>query len=696
MAVLGSTGDDNCQAGRRQVDDAGHVAEYVARPEKQDATLQNLHPLYIMNETIVTTCTRDCPNTCGLLAKIRDGRLVALKGDPGHSITRGLTCVKAARYIKRIYSPERITHPLIRDQRSLPWRKATWDEVLDTVAGRLKSIAAESGPEAILYYQGYGERTALKLLNRYFFNLLGGVTTPVGSLCGGTGQSAQDLDFGRRVSHDPLDHANSRSMILWGRNPVSTNIGLVPAIREIRRRGGRVVLIDPVSSRSAALADRHIAPKPGCDAFLAMAVAKLILARGGEDRDFMENHALGANDYLCILARRSVEELCARCDTAVEDAAFLAEAFMLQKPTATLLGWGMHRHREAHLSIRAIDALAAISGNIGVSGGGVSQGFEEYGPYDQKFWGDGLNPPRRTLLLPRIGEEIISARDPEIRMIYVTAANPVCMAPNTSKMIAAFRKAEFVVYSGHFLDDTADQAHVFLPATTFLEEEDVMASYGHNHVGPVNPAIAPVGQCRSEFQMFHDLAGRFDFADRFQRGLKDWLHDLCAPIREQGCSMADLRKKAFRLDAPMVPYADKNFPTPSGKFQFMTEFDPADLGRTDPEYPYRLLSIAPHGFICSERTMADHSPLPVVILAEAQAHRGGLKDGDEIVVESRTGSVRARLKVRAGQRRDILVAERGGWLKAGHGLNRLTLDISSTVGCGTPYYETSVRVLKSD
>ncbi|ACU91521.1 molybdopterin-dependent oxidoreductase [Desulfomicrobium baculatum] len=649
-----------------------------------------------MNDTIVpTTCTRDCPNTCGLLARIRDGRLIALNADPAHPLTRGVTCVKAARYIKRIYSPERIIRPLIRDSHSQPWRNATWDEVLDTVASRLQTIAAESGPEAILYYQGYGERTALKLLNRYFFNLFGGVSTPVGSLCGGTGQGAQDLDFGKRVSHDPLDHYNSRSMILWGRNPASTNVSLVPVIREIRRRGGRVVLIDPASSKSASLVDRHIAPKPGTDAFLAMAVAKLILAQGAEDRAFMENHSVCADTYLSILAGYSAEELCTRCDVSVEDARFLAETLMRQKPTSTLLGWGLHRHEEAHLSIRAIDALAALSGNIGVSGGGVSQGFEEYGPYDQRLWGDDLNPPRRTLLLPRIGEEILTARDPEIRMIYVTAANPVCMAPNTSKMIAAFRKAEFVVYSGHFLDDTADQAHVFLPATTFLEEEDVMASYGHNYVGPVNPAIAPVGQCHSEFQMFHDLAGRFDFADRFQRSVTDWLHDLCAPIREQGCSMAELRKGAFRLNAPIVPYADKNFPTPSGKFQFMTEFEPGDLGRADPAFPYRLLTIAPHGFICSERTMDDHSPLPVVILAEEEARRSGLKDGDEVVVESRTGSVRARIEIRAGQRGDILVAERGGWLKAGHGLNRLTRDISSTVGRGTPYYETRVRVLKS-
>lgn len=649
-----------------------------------------------MTETIVsTTCTRDCPNTCGLLATVRDGRVVSLKGDPNHPLTRGAACVKAARYVKRVYSPERVTTPLIRDRRDAPWRDATWDEVLDAIASRMQSIAKESGTEAILYYQGYGERTALKLLNRYFFNLFGGVTTTVGSLCGGTGQGAQNLDFGRRVSHDPLDHLNSHSMILWGRNPASTNVSLVPIIREIRRRGGRVLLIDPVASTSATLVDRHIAPRPGTDAFLAMAACKLVLAENAEDRTFMEKHAEGAQDFLRILDGFGVEELCSRCDVTIEDARFLAATLVRRKPTATLLGWGLHRHQEAHLSIRAIDALGALSGNIGVSGGGVSQGFEEYGPFDQTFWGDGLNPPRRTLLLPRIGEEILAARDPEIRMIHVTAANPVCMAPNTATMLAAFRKAEFVVYSGHFLDDTADQAHVFLPATTFLEEEDVMASYGHNYVGPVNPAIAPVGLCRSEFEMFHDLAGRFPFADRFQRSVRDWLRDICAPIRKQGCPMADLRRGAFRLDAPMVPFADRVFPTPSGRFRFMTRFEPENLGRADPAYPFRLLTIAPHGFICSERTMAEHDPLPTITLALAEADRLGLGEGDEILVESPMGSARARLAVRAGQRTDIAVAERGGWLKAGHGLNRLTRDISSAVGRGTPYYETCVRVLKA-
>jgi anaerobic selenocysteine-containing dehydrogenase/GMP synthase-like glutamine amidotransferase len=641
-------------------------------------------------KTIRTTCTRDCANTCGLIATVEDGRLVKLAGDPDHPLTRGIACRKAARYIKRVYHPERVTTPLVR--KSGQWERASWDAVLDLVAARLIAIRDASGPEAILYYQGYGERTALKLLNKYFFNLFGGVTTLRGSLCGGTGQASQNLDFGRRVSHDPLDHVNSAAMVLWGRNPVSTNISLVPIIRELKKRGAPILLIDPARTKSVALADRHIAPRPGGDVYLAMAAAKLVFEAGAEDREFLERCATGAGEYRRLLDDYATTDLCERAGVSLEEAVVLAEA-MMRRPASILLGWGMHRYASAHCSIRAIDALGAISGNIGVAGGGVSQGFEEYGPYDQQYWGDGLNPPRRTLLLPKIGEEILSAVDPEIRMIVVTAANPLCMAPNAGKVSRAFQQAEFVVYSGHFLDDTADHADVFLPATTFLEEDDVMASYGHNYVGLVNRAIEPVGECKSEFRMFYELAGRFPFADRLQRGVDAWLRDLCAPLLAQGCDLATLQKGAFRCQAPMVPYADRTFSTPSGKFQFMTEFSPDGVTAGDPAFPYRLLTIAPHGSICSERTMADHEPLPVVRLNAGEAAKGGLKDGMTVMVESPVGRTAAILQAEPGLRPDILVAERGGWSKAAHGLNLLTKDLASNVGQGTPYYETAVRVL---
>lgn len=639
---------------------------------------------------VITTCTRDCPNACGLIATVENGRLTRLQGDPDHPLTGGVACHKTSQYIKRVYSPERITHPMRKvDGR---WQRASWDEVFDLMAEKMKTVVEESGPEAILYYQGYGERTGLKLLNKYFFNLLGGATTLRGSLCGGAGQGSQDLDFGTRTSHDPLDHYNSNSMILWARNPVSTNISLVRIVKDIRKRGGTVVVIDPARSRSVDIADTHISPKPGKDGYLAMAAAKLILEAGAEDTNFLENRSVGYAEYKAILDQFTVEELCSLAGVPVTDAELIADMLMQQKPTSILLGWGLHRHEYAHLSIRPIDALGAISGNIGVAGGGVSQGFEEYGPFNPDCWGDSLNPQRRTIFIGKVGEEILNATNPAIRMVVVTASNPVCMAPNSAKIAKAFDQTEMVVYSGHFLDDTAEHADIFLPATTFLEESDFVASYGHNYVGPVNMAINPVGETKSEFEMFYDLSSRFSFADTFRRSVDEWLETVCSPILEQGVNLATLRKGAYRMDEPMAPYADGVFPTESGKFQFMTEFDPTLLEDENQQYPYKLLTIAPHAYICSERTLADHTALPTVTINTAEATRRKLQDGQLVLVKSEYGQIMALLKVDEATRSDVLVTERGGWNKAGHGFNLLTKDMASIVGQGTPFYETRVTV----
>lgn len=641
---------------------------------------------------IVTTCTRDCPNSCGLIATVEDGRLVRIQGDPEHPFTRGVCCRKTSKnYVNRVYNPERITFPLRKvDGR---WQRASWDEVLDIIADKLKSVIRESGPEAVLYYQGYGERTALKLLNKYFFNLLGGVTTLCGSICGGAGQGSQNLDFGNRISHDPMDHYNSNSMILWGRNPVSTNISLVRIVKDIRKRGGKVIVIDPACSKSVGIADNHIRPRPGCDGYLAMAAAKIILDAGAEDTDFVTKRSVGYDEYLTILNRFDIEELCDLAGVPVSDAELIADTLMREKPTSILLGWGLHRHEYAHLSIRPIDALGAISGNIGISGGGVSQGFEEYGPYNQFYWGDSLNPERRKIFIGKVGEEILNATDPEIRMIYITAGNPICMAPNSDKISKAFKKAELVVYSNHFLDDTAEHADIFLPATTYLEEDDFVASYGHNYLGPVNKAIEPLGETKSEFEMFYDLSLRFSFAGEFRKSVDEWLNILCTPIYEHKADLETLREGAFRLDEPMVPYEDGVFETESGKFQFMAEFDPDLLVSENKEYPYKFLTIAPHDYICSERTVAEHDALPVVQLNAEDARNCGVEDSQHVIVKSEFGQLLAVLKINDNQRGGIVVAERGGWNKAGHGVNLLTNDLESKVGRGTAFYETRVAVL---
>ena len=465
-----------------------------------------------MHRLIRTTCTRDCPNTCGLIAEVEDDHCTKLYGNPDHPLNQGRVCTKCQRYLDRGYHPYRALSPLYKvdgEYTRIPWRKA-----LDLIAERIKQVVAKHGAQSILYYQGFGARTALKLVNRRFFNLLGPVSFLQGTVCGGTGQAYQDLDFGERISHDFRDYANSGSLIFWGRNPAVTNINLVPSIKALRRRGGSAVLIDPLDTKTAGLCELHIRPRPGSDLWLALALARLIFAAGEQDETFLVRHCTGYAAYRQLVFRYSLEELAARCDVPLEQIKRLATIIRERKPVGFLLGWGLHRWQYAHLAIRAIDALGALAGSIGVAGGGVSQGFEEYLPYDWDVWGDALNPGSRRLAMPVLAQELESA-DPPIEMIFVTAGNPLVMLPNSNRVRAAFERIPFKVVMGQFLDDTAEAADIFLPSTTFLEEQDVVSSYGHSYIGPVNPVIQPLGNCKSDFQMFMELGSRFDFASEY-------------------------------------------------------------------------------------------------------------------------------------------------------------------------------------
>lgn len=645
-----------------------------------------------MPHHIVTTCTRDCPSACGLIAHVEGSRAVRILGNPYHPVTRGTLCAKANRYNAMMQNPERVLHPLRRVNGS--FQRISWDEALDELADKLRAAIDTNGPESILYYLGSGERSALKFLNERFFNLLGGVTTTRGSLCSGTGPAAQDMDLGERISHDPLDLANANSVVLWGRNPKTAGFGMAHLLRDLRDRDGVLCLIDPQRTVSASMCERHIQPAPGRDAYLAMAATKIILASGREDARFLAECSEGFEAYLCVLDSWDVDACCREADVSREDAEYLAALYTDKGPTATLLGWGMPRYEHAHISIRAIDGLAAVAGMFGTPGGGVSQGFDEFGPYDQSVWGRDLCPPRRKLLLPRLGREILEADDPPITTMVVTAANPACMAPDSRRIAEAFKSLDFIAMTGHFLNDTSEYADLFLPATCFLEERDFMASYGHAFVGPVNPAAAPPGETRSEFDIFQNLATRFDFAGEYVKPLDEWLAQLAAPLLTQGHSMDELMASPVRWEIPAVPYADGVFPTPSGRYRFPTDFDPAPLPAVDDAYPLFLLSTAGEKHLCSERTETSHDEL--VIRVHPQTAAGlGLSEGARILVESDVGSLAAKLALDDGLRRDVAACHRGGWLKAGHGLNRLTKDTASAVGGGATYYETRVRILSA-
>lgn len=656
---------------------------------------------------VITTCTRDCPGSCSIIASVEDGKVTKLRGNPEHDITAGFLCKNTTHYLENyFYSDKRILHPLLKVEGE--WERISWDEALDIAAFKISKVIDEYGSLSILYYQGFGARTALQAMNRRFFNLLGGVTTTYGTVCGGIGHSAMETDFGTKISHDPLDHLNSNLIIIWGRNPAVTDVHLWRIIKKAQRKGTPIVVIDPVKTKTARHADMFIQPRAGYDYYLAMALAKIILQLDSSENstgdknnpknknnyvnhDFIENATDNFHNYLEILDKYSMEFLSTECNVSLDVLHELAILYAESNPSSIITGWGLHRYVQGHLPFRMIDALAAITGNIGVSGGGVSQGFEEFEYFNFTVELDELGINKRKIPMPTIGEALLHTNKPPIKLIFMASGNPVTLNPNSLKVKQGFESSDFVIMIDHFLNDTSDVADLFLPATTYLEETDLMGSYGHNWVSPVNPAVPPLGESKSEFEIFQLLAGRLGFEEKMSGPPEKWLEKLAEPILKQGINFEDLQKTPQRMVKPTdIPFSEGKFKTGTGKFEFTKDFQPENMEIEG--YPLRLLSTMPEGFIGS---VPPNNRLIGEFL-EVQVHPHVLKinrlaDGDRTILESPVGSLPVQTRENHEVGTDYILIYKGGWLKNNQCVNVLTQDMISTLGDGTPYYDTWVR-----
>ena len=641
-----------------------------------------------IEKVVLTTCTRDCPDACSQFARVRDGRLVELRGNPAHPITRGFLCSRARDFVRRVYSPNRVTTPLRRVDGS--WKAIPWSEALDLMAEKLAEYRDRFGSLSVLHYHDNGSTAGLKLLTKRFFNLMGGATTVSGSLCGGAGYAGQTLDFGSRTAHEPVDIPNSRLILIWGRNPMNTNVHLVPFLREARSRGATLVLIDPVRTRTADLCHLHYQPLPGSDGYLAAAMGKVLLEEGLTDRDFVDRHTEGFEGYRATLDGLSLEWLASRCGISTPEVRKLARLYGSTKPAAIWTGWGLQRREFGAEIYRLVDALGALTGNIGVPGGGVSHGIEE-----REYWDWGLVAAeaavaRRSIARPLIGEGILRAQDPSIKMVVVTCANPANQAPHSLKVRAALQQTEFLVVVDSFLTDTADLAHLFLPATSPFEEEDLVGSFGHHWLGPVNPAIDPVGEARSDLQIFQGLAERLGVKG-MEGTATEWLERLAAPLRPLGITLEMLKAGPVRHPtAPTVPFADRRFPTPSGRFRFTSEVppNPADeRGRR-----FVLISSHPESSVHAQILPEDQGDPIEVRMNPADAGELGVSEGDEIVLRGGNGRLMGRAVLDATLARGVLHCYQGGWIKYGAGVNQVVPDIITRQGLCAGFYEATVEV----
>ncbi|HKQ62243.1 MAG TPA: molybdopterin-dependent oxidoreductase [Candidatus Polarisedimenticolaceae bacterium] len=633
-----------------------------------------------------TSCNRDCPDACGILATVDQGRVVALHGDPDHPVTRGFLCYRTSRYLERQYDPERLTRPLRRV--GTEFRPISWDEALDLVATTMREIRAESGPAAILNYRSGGSLGMMKHVTDYFFERFGPVTLKSGDICSGAGDKAQETDFGLEDSHDLFDLRHSRTIVLWGKNPYVSNVHVLPLLQEARARGTRIVQIDPVRHRGADLADLVLQPRPGGDVALALGVLRLLFDRGWADP-----HAAEYCDHLDELAAtaraRPLAAWAELADVAPSDVERLAEAYAAG-PSAILVGWGLQRRAHGCATVRLLDALGAVSGNLGVPGGGVSFYYNRRRPFDLSFL-RGLAVAPRAIPEPLLGPGILAARDPEIRMVWVSAANPVAMLPESATVVRALSSRELTVVVDAFLTDTARAAHLVLPTTTMLEEDDLVGAYGHHWLGAVRPVAGRPEGVRSDYEIVQELARRVGLEAEFGGSARDWQRRMLRPLGERGVSLEALERGAARNPlAPPVLFADRRFPTPSGKVNLIHRVDP-EPPRTTAERPLLLMALS------TEKAQSSQWPGrrqqgPATVTVHPEAARG-FGDGARVRLESAVGELEVRLKLDARQRRDVALMDKGGWHHRGRCANLLVAARTTDAGEGAVYYDTPVRLL---
>ena len=637
-------------------------------------------------EQLRTACNRDCPDACGLLAEIQNGKVVRLKGDPDHPVTQGFLCHRTSRFLDRQYDPDRIVTPLARQ--GSDFHPIGWEEALERIATKLLQVRQESGPTSILYYRSAGSMGLMKHVTDAFFERFGPVTIKSGDVCSGAGDAAQMLDFGDEDAHDIFDLDHSQTIILWGKNVYVSQVHLLPILKRARARGAQFTLIDPVWQQTAQLCDRFIQPRPGGDSALALGTARILFENQWYDSN-AESYCDHLEQFQELAYSRNLETWATLADVSVADLEHLASSYT-QQPAATLIGWGLQRRRNGSATVRTIDALASVSGNLGIAGGGISYCCKRRGAFDLSFT-TGLDQPARAIPEPLLGPGIFAAQDPPIRVAWVSGGNPVAMLPESDRIAEGLQTREMTVVVDSFMTDTARCADIILPTTTMLEEDDLLGAYGHHWLIESRPVASAPGGVKSDYEITQELARRVGLAKDFSEDVDTWKRRMLQGVSEEGVSLDELRQGPVRNPlAGQVMYPDRKFPTPTGRVNLVTDVTTAPPATTQLR-PLLLMALSNHDSQASQWVNGTRNGPAIARVHPAAAQP--FVDGGLAIVESELSQMTVRLEFDDRQREDVLLLPKGGWLSDGCCANALIPgEMTDDGGCAV-FYDTPVRLL---
>ena len=654
-----------------------------------------------------------------MLVTVEDGRATKIQGDPSMPFTDGTLCTKVSHYLERTYSPDRLLYPMKRVGRKGEgrFRRISWDEALDEIAARLKACAAED-PQTILplSYAGTMGMVQWSSMDRRFFYKLGASLLDR-TLCSTAGKVGLKATLGGSVGMDPERFDEANLIILWGANPIVSNLHLWSRVQAAKRRGAKVIAIDPYRSLSAEKCTQHLALIPGTDGALALGMMHVLVRDGLIDRDYIARYTLGFDALEKRLEDYPPERVAKLCGLQKEEVVQLAREYGTTRPAAIRLNYGMQRHAGGGIAARTIACLPALVGAWRDVAGGIVLTTADF----YRFNHAALERPDllagrrpRTINHVQVGDALTSAKPP-VRATIVYNNNPVAVCPESDKVIAGFSREDlFTVVIDHFQTDTADYADIVLPATTQLEHADVHKSYGHLYVLANNAAIPPVGESLPNSEIFRRLAARMGFDEPC---FKDSDEDICRTALDSKMDWDALKREGWqRLGVParFAPFAEGGFPTPSGKCEFYSGWlekqgiDPLPFYNPPAEvadealaerYPLAFLSPPARHFLNSTfanlARFREFEREPHLDMHPQDAAARGIHDGDRVRVFNARGEYFLRARVNGKPRCGVVVAPSVWWKKHapdGRNANNVTSQRVADLGGGATFYDCRVEV----
>jgi anaerobic selenocysteine-containing dehydrogenase len=675
-------------------------------------------------------CPHDCPDTCALAVTVEDGVAVKVEGAEDHPFTAGTLCTKVARYLERTYSKDRVLFPQKRvgAKGRGEFERISWDEALATIVEKFHAIEADD-PQGILPYDYAGTMGYVQWhsMGRRFFNRLG-ASRLERTICSSAGKVGAQITLGGSLGMDPERFDEARLILIWGSNPIVSNLHMWSRAQEAKRRGAKLIAIDPYRSLTAEKCHEHVAPLPGTDAALALAMMHVIIGEDRYDADYVAKYTLGFERLRERVKDYPPQSVAGITGLPAERIVALAREYAQTRPAAIRLNYGLQRHAGGGMAARTILCLPALTGDWRHPAGGAVLGTSGFfGMNDAKLERPDLlklsrNANPRAVNMVAIGDALLAAAPP-IRALYVYNSNPVAVAPDSGKVMKGFSREDlFTVVHEQFFTDTCDYADIVLPATTQLEHTDVHTGYGHLYVMANSPAIAPLGESLPNSEVFRRLAARMGFTEDCFR---DSDEDICRQALEsakpamQGIAWDSLKQKGWqRLSVPerFAPFAQGGFATPSGKCEFYSEtakamgmdplpafISPRESAQSNPalakKYPLAMISPPNRHFLNSSFANMPFAIAeakgPSLDMHHADAEARGIRDGDSVRIFNDRGSFTARARVGDKAREGVVVALSVWWKKLtaeGRNANQVTSQALTDVGRGATFYDCLVEV----